>query len=170
MFWAAWNWFCSSKPLQYIGWSYSKVVIPVADFTLRFFPFCFSLWFAEKKKPTNHCWLIGLGYDGWDITSVYSWFHRGSWLHPVSDCLRHGDIAQSSLWRCVRGGSTPFLYSLLWWGRSPQSCGARNAMWFFSWCLPPLPIYEDKGCRCCNAELWISVHQSCRCQAHRLDG
>lgn len=50
MFWAAWNWFCSSKPLQYIGWSYSKVVIPVADFTLRFFIFCFHCDWRRKEK------------------------------------------------------------------------------------------------------------------------
>ena len=78
MFWAARNWFCSSKPLQYVGRSYSKVVSPVADFTLRFFPFVSHCDLQRSKKPTNHCWLIGLGYDGWDITSVHSWFHRES--------------------------------------------------------------------------------------------
>lgn len=69
MFWAARNWFCSSKPLQYIGWSYSKVVIPVADFTLRFFPFCFSLWFAVKKKsrqiPSD------LSASGWEVFPLH---------------------------------------------------------------------------------------------------
>ena len=50
MFWAAWNWFCSSKPLRYVGGSYSKVVIPVADFTLRFSPFCFHYDWRRKEK------------------------------------------------------------------------------------------------------------------------
>ena len=110
MFWAAWNWFCSSKPLQYVGWPYSKVVISIADFTLRFFLFVSHCDLQWRKKPTNDCWLIGLGWDGYNLTSVYSWFHRGNWLHPVWDCQRRGGIVQSSLWRCVRGGSIPFLY------------------------------------------------------------
>ena len=97
MFWAAWNWFCSSKPLQYIGWSYSKVVIPIADFHAPFFLFCFHCDWRRKKKPTNQIGLIGFGQAGYFLTLVHSWFHRESWLHPVSDCQRHGGIAPSSL-------------------------------------------------------------------------
>lgn len=45
-----------------LGWSYSKVVIPIADFHTPFFSFLFSLGLAAKrKKPINHCGLIGLG-------------------------------------------------------------------------------------------------------------
>jgi len=35
--------------LQYIGWSYSKVVIPVADFTLRF-SFLFLIVICSEEK------------------------------------------------------------------------------------------------------------------------
>ena len=33
--------FAAQNPCRMLGWSYSKVVIPVADFTLRFFLFVF---------------------------------------------------------------------------------------------------------------------------------
>ena len=36
--------------MQYVGWSYSKVVIPVADFTLRLFLFCFHCDWRRKEK------------------------------------------------------------------------------------------------------------------------
>jgi len=40
------------------GWSYSKVVIPIADFHAPFFSFLFLIViYGEKKKPIN---LFGL--------------------------------------------------------------------------------------------------------------
>ncbi len=34
--------FAPQNPCRMFGWSCSKVAIPVADFTLHFFSFCFS--------------------------------------------------------------------------------------------------------------------------------
>ena len=51
--------------MQNISWSYSKVVIPIADFHAPFFLFCFHCdWRRKGKKPTNHIGLIGLGMTG----------------------------------------------------------------------------------------------------------
>ena len=49
----------AQNPCRMLGGSYSKVVIPIADFHTPFFSFLFSLGLAAKrKKPINHCGLI----------------------------------------------------------------------------------------------------------------
>lgn len=40
----------AQNPCRMLGWSYSKVVIPIADFHAPFFLFLFSLRLAAKRK------------------------------------------------------------------------------------------------------------------------
>lgn len=42
--------FVPQNPCRMLGWSYSKVVIPIADFHAPFFSFLFSLGLAAKRK------------------------------------------------------------------------------------------------------------------------
>lgn len=48
------------------GWSYSKVVIPIADFHAPFFSFLFFIViYGEKKKADKSLWTYRLYFVAW---------------------------------------------------------------------------------------------------------
>jgi len=52
--------FAAHHPCRMFGWSYSKVVIPIADFHTPFFFLLFIVIFGEKKKADKSRWTYRL--------------------------------------------------------------------------------------------------------------
>jgi len=52
--------FAAYHPCRMFGWSYSKVVIPIADFHAQFLFLFFIVIFGEKKKVDKSRWTYRL--------------------------------------------------------------------------------------------------------------
>lgn len=60
----------AQNPCRMFGWSYSKVVIPIAGFHAPFFLLCFHRDWRRKEKTDKSCWTYRL---------MFQWrcLHRG---------------------------------------------------------------------------------------------